>query len=321
MILAISSLCLALPMEAKSALLAYEGYNGYTAGQLLAGKNVSASTIGVSGTIGGIGQANDYAAHATGLTFGDMQVSGGSAVYTDGAGVAAGLTYNYSGASVSGTLYTSFLLNIASGITVASTSGLRINTSQNASGATAYFQSYGDTSSSTTPGNAYGLNSSQAASSTPATTAGNLTIGTTYLVVGIFTNTNTPLSVGTPGLGTTYVLTLDQYNYFNANGGLTDAALNNASVGASGNNTVFSAISSSVTTGSFGLNTNGGIQFAVGNAQVSQTVYFDEMRIGTTLADVIAVPEPSALILALAGIGGLVVARAKSRRRAAALRI
>jgi len=119
---------------AQATLLAYEGFTGYTAGQQLAGKTVGSSAYGVSGTVGGIGQSNDYYASSNGLTFGSMPVSAGSGMYTDNAGVAAGLTYNYSGPSVTGTVYTSFLLNSASGITPAPSSGLRINASQNASG-------------------------------------------------------------------------------------------------------------------------------------------------------------------------------------------
>lgn len=301
---------------AQATLLAYEGFTGYTAGQQLAGKTVGSSAYGVSGTVGGIGQSNDYYASSNGLTFGSMPVSAGSGMYTDNAGVAAGLTYNYSGPSVTGTVYTSFLLNIASGITTASSSGLRINTSQNASGSTAFFQSYGDTSSSTVPGNAYGLNASQVNSSAPATTAGSLSLNTTYLVVGIFTNTGTSLSAGSPGLGTTYVMTLDQYNYFNSHGGITTSALAAATVGATGNNTVFSAVSSSVTSGTYTLQTGGGIQFAIGNAQVSQTVYFDEMRVGTSLSDVVPVPEPSSVAMVLGGISFFVLRRISARRRA-----
>jgi hypothetical protein len=237
-------------------------------------------------------------------------------MYSDNAGIAAGLTYNYSGPSVSGTLYTSFLLNIASGITTASSSGLRINNSQNASGSTAFFQSYGDTSSSTAPGNAYGLNASQVNGSTPATTAGSLSLNTTYLVVGIFTNTGTSLSAGSPGLGTTYVMTLDQYNYFDSHGGITTSALAGATVGASGDNTIYSAVSSSVTSGAFTLQTGGGIQFAIGNAQVSQTVYFDEMRVGTSLSDVAPAPEPSAAVLLLGGISFLALRRVPVKLRA-----
>ncbi|GAT31897.1 PEP-CTERM protein-sorting domain-containing protein [Terrimicrobium sacchariphilum] len=306
---------LAPSITAHATLLAYEGFTGYAAGQQLAGKPVGSSAYGVSGTVGGIGQSNDYYASANGLTFGSMPVSAGSAMYADNAGVAAGLTYNYNGPSVTGTVYTSFLLNIASGITTASSSGLRINTSQNASGATAFFQSYGDTSSSTVPGNAYGLNASQVNSSSPATTAGSLSLNTTYLVVGIFTNTGTSLSAGSPGLGTTYVMTLDQYNYFNSHGGVTTAALAAATVGASGGNTIFSAVSSSVTSGTYTLQTGGGIQFAIGNAQVSQTVYFDEMRVGTSLSDVIPVPEPSSVSLVIAGISFLVLRGISARRR------
>ncbi len=301
--------------SAHATLLAYEGFTGYTAGQQLAGKAVGSSAYGVSGTVGGIGQSNDYYASSNGLTFGSMPVSAGSALYTDNSGVAAGLTYNYSGASVTGTVYTSFLLNISSGITTASSSGLRINTSQNASGSTAFFQSYGDTSSSTVPGNAYGLNASQVNSSSPATTAGSLSLNTTYLVVGIFTNTGTSLSAGNAGIGTTYVLTLDQYIYFNAHGGITTSALAGATVGASGNNTVYSAVSSSVTSGAYTLQTGGGIQFAIGNAQVSQTVYFDEMRVGTSLSDVVPVPEPSSVALVLGGLSLLVLRRASAGRR------
>jgi len=117
--------------------------------------------------------------------------------------------------------------------------------------------------------------------------------GTTYLFISRFTNVGSALSVGSPGVGTTWALTLAQYESWLA-GGATEVGLDSN----------FSAkISDTATTGTFTYDSNGYLVFradAPDNNGSATTLIIDEVRFGTTLADVYAVPEPSVSLLGLA---------------------
>jgi hypothetical protein len=303
--LALSSFVLGvLQTTTQASILAYEGFNGYSSGQL-SGQTVSTNSVGLSGTITGAGSSTIYTYSSTGLTFSNMSVSGGSALYSSNSGLGAALGFNYSGSNYTGTLYTSYLVQFSTAVNSASTTNMRVNTSASSGASTAYFQSLADNASGTVVGNGYG--------STVSGSTYTLATNTTYLVIGIFTNTGTALSTSNKGIGKTYVLTASQYDWFNANGGLSDAALAAASVG-TGNDTVTAYATSTVNTGTYSLLTSSGIQMALGNAATTETATFDELRLGSTLSDVIAIPEPSSVALFGLALFGLSLIPRLSRK-------
>ncbi len=138
-----------------------------------------------------------------------------------------------------------------------------------------------------------------------ATISGNtaLAIGTTYLYVSKYTNVGTPLSAGTTGVATTWILTVDQYNALYTSGSLTEAGLNG--VGA-----VTQKISDpAITTGNYAFD---GTRYLTLKADAPDSnglqtnATWDEIKYGTDIGDVIGVvPEPSAVSLIGLALGSL----------------
>jgi len=128
-----------------------------------------------------------------------------------------------------------------------------------------------------------------------ATPSGNFAFATstTYLFVSRFTNVGTALGGGINGAGTTWALTQAQYESWLA-GGATEAGLDsNFSV------RVNDAL---VGSGTFAYDSNGYLVFrsdAPDNNGSAMTVTVDEVRFGTSVADIYAVPEPSTALLSL----------------------
>lgn len=277
---------------ASAELLVYQGFNGYAAGPLpgqTIGGNVQGLNTTATITSAGTG-ANANVSDATGLSFSNLVVNGGKGIYSDATGRPSYIGFAYTGATVTGNLYSSYLVRIATTQNSNSVVSLRVNATPTSGGAASYFHSYADVVGNTFTASQYDLNNQAVSSGT------TLAINTTYVVLGRFTNVGTALSAGSPGLATTYVLTADQFDFFK-DGGFTDAELDGASVG-SGQNNVTSRISDApVTTGTFTLTAGNGIQFGPGNAAANQNVSYDELRFGTTFDDVlplvpVAPPDP-----------------------------
>ena len=285
--LTIPATCLALlPALAAGELYLYEGFGGYAAGQL-PGQAISSSTLGLdtaTAIIGG-GTAAVNVFGSEGLVFSNLQVSGGKGLYSSPTGAASYVGYRYNGAAVTGTLYTSFLTRIETAQNNPSSVGLRLNTANNSGGGSSWFYSFADTIAGTRTGIQYD-NASGAVSSSQT-----LPVNSVHVVIGRFTRVGEALSEATPGIGTTFVLTRDQFDHFKENG-FTDAELDGAAVG-SGAHEVFSRVAdAAVTSGTFNVLTNGrGVQFGVGNAGVNQIVSYDEIRMGSSLDDVLPVDD------------------------------
>lgn len=302
-----AALALLTAPAAHAVIYAYEGFTGYAAGDL-SGQAINANTIGLNTatniTSAGTGAlSNDY--QSSGLTFSDMIVSGGSGRFNDATGRASYIGFAYNGDTVSGTLYSSYLVNLETAQNGVSVVSLRLNTTSTTGGASSYFHTYADSNGTTFTGSQYDL----------ANTASTQTLasGTIYAVIGRFSNVGAALSTSTPGVATTIVLSAAQFDNFKA-GGFSDAELDAAAIG-TGPADVTSRISdANVTTGSFALTSGRGIQFGPGNAGVLQQVSYDELRFGSTLDDVlpVLVPEPSVSLALLAAFGVL----AGVRRRA-----
>ncbi len=276
----------ALPLHAD--LVVYEGFNGYAAGPL-PGQTVSAQSTGLDHvstiTSAGTGALSNVF-QASGLTFSDLVVNGGSALYDDVGGRASYIGFAYNGPTVTGTLYSSYLTNLITPQNSASVVSLRVNATSTTAGSGSYFHAFGDCNSNTFTGSQYDANNQFTSS---GVTLGNNTV---YLVIGRFTNVGSALSAGNPGVATTFVLTAEQFDHFKA-GGFTDAELDAAPVGAAADAVTSRVSDAPVASGTFSLTAGRGIQFGPGNALtagINQTIAYDELRFGVSLPDVLPLP-------------------------------
>ncbi|MDF3056925.1 MAG: anchor protein [Rariglobus sp.] len=284
-------LALATISSAHATLLVYEGFNGYTLGAL-AGQTPNTNTIGLDRTVGyydgpALFRTANYTLQSSSLSFAGLQTSGGSLNFSAGT--------NVIGADIdiatpfTGTLWSSYLVRLSTKSTGLSGDGatIRIGTTPSDSSTTNHFNSWADSrSSSTNVAVGYG--------STGTNGTGTLALNTTYIVINRFTNVGN----ASGGTATLWALTVAQYNTFRLNGG-DEAALGGTTVTATASNTL---------TGTFVFSSTQ----AVGIVTVNDAGAYDELRFGSTLADVTPIPEPatSAALLGLAC--GLVLA---ARRR------
>ncbi|MDF3129109.1 PEP-CTERM sorting domain-containing protein [Kiritimatiellaeota bacterium B1221] len=133
---------------------------------------------------------------------------------------------------------------------------------------------------------------------TTTSDSGSLSAGTTYLALSSFTN------VGNAGGGTAkqYIFTLSGY----------DAWL---SAGASEAGLASHAIFYTEDTATNAEYLSNEINFVLGGSGTgTESAFIDEVRYGTTLSDVIAVPEPSSFLLMAGGMLLVTLGTLKSRR-------
>ncbi|HSI07969.1 MAG TPA: hypothetical protein VK985_05215 [Rariglobus sp.] len=290
---------------ARASLLVYEGFNyGVANNTLLNTIDTSTSLAAPNGLQGNYGEGTPSVRYnTTGLSLGSLPISGGKTLLGNASGV-AGVKVAGSTAAVTGDLFMSYVFNYTGTLsTNAFTVGVNTSAITAANTAGRYFnvEAISADAGSTTAisyGNSYG---------TPANSGETLVAGTTYLMVAQFTNVGTALSVENPGVATLWVLTAAQYNSFLSTG-FSAAALNEASIGATATN-VYSRVTASQSSGTFDFNGSSTVQYVFSSAN-SVIENFDELRIGTTLNDVLgiaAIPEPSTLTLSL-GAAGLIFA-------------
>jgi len=287
---------------ASAAPLVYEGFNGYTAGnmngQLANGNTVGLDTAGASGTYAVAGSAATF--QSTGLSLGTLAVSGGSVSQTTTTASTFGIGLN--AGTVTGDLFGSYLINFTTAGTATAIAWNYINDTQTTA-TNRRFAAIADGNTTSTTGVGY---DGPAANGTYS--AQTLAGGTTYMVLSQFTNVGTALSVGTPGVGTVWVLDAAQYDNF-ASSGFTVSALNSATIG-TGATQVTSRISDTVTTGTFDFTSSRFLTVGLLSNSATQTYTIDEMRYGTTLLD--AVPEPSVTALLAGGmVFGLFMKRSR----------
>jgi acyl-CoA thioesterase-1 len=287
--------------HAAADLVAYQSFDGYAAGPL-PGQTVGANTLGLdpAGIITSAGTgANANVSSATGMTFSNLITAGGSGLYSDSTGRASYIGFVYKGPAVTGTLYSSYLVRLVTAQNSGSVVSLRANTTATSGGAASYFHSFADVNGSTFTGSQYDANNLFTSSTTTLATA------TDYVVIGRFTRVGQPLSAGSPGQATTFVLTAAQFDFFKDDG-FTDAELDGALIGSGAANVTSRISDAAVNSGTFTFNTDNGIQFGPGNAGANQTIAYDELRFGTTLDDVLPlaedpVPDPVNITLTLSG--------------------
>lgn len=287
----LSAILLTFVAPTQAALLVYEGFNGYTAG-VLSNQSVT-NTTGLTGSYSATG--GPISASSTGLTFSNLQTSGGSALNATNTGSAIGVTMG-GFSSVTGSLYSSQLVSLTG-----SNNGIlytRINTVPSS---TLWFVSAANLNAHVAAG--YDSGSSESSVS--------LAMNTTYILLQEYTNVGTALGGGTTGVATIWALTNAQYTNFKLSG-LTTAALNSASVGGLAGN-VTARVSDSWSAGTFTFAPGNAFQFNLTGATTGSGYTLDEVRYGTTLADVTPIPEPGSCILV--GMGMAATLYISRRRR------
>jgi hypothetical protein len=294
------ALCLAawlgLGAVSQAALLVYEGFSYGSTGMALSG--VEATGLGLDGSYTvntsfngtGTGSVN-YTTSA--LTFGSnfLATTGGAISIsvtgqngTNNASIAA-LVPLALGEEPTGTLYTSFLFNFT---TLHSNDGAGAGVTVN--NGTNYFQTVAEANFNSAAANrkpGVGYDTSINANYS----GGSLSQGVTYLAVARYTNTGTSLSAGTPGVATLWIFNQSQYDsWYNA--GALEANLSGSALGTA---------SETLTSGSFSLASGNSLRFfdtsGTNGSAGTQSLRMDEVRWGTTLGDVVLIPEPSAALL------------------------
>lgn len=277
----VSFLC---PSWAQASLLVYEGFNGYASGSLY--KQSVTNTTGLTGTYGLL-TGDQIFSNTQGLTFSNLQVSGGSASNSTTKASAIGVTLDASLSSYTGTLYGSYLVQLGSAPTTNSSVTVGVNTKSTTASDSRYFNSSADLSTNSSPGVSYTTTKNGVTSASPLT----LSAGTTYALVSRYTNVGLATSASNPGVATLWVLTEAQFDHFKISG-FDDDALDSALVGSSDSNVTMRINSAPLTDGSI-YTFSGGIQFGLTSSAEGASFIIDEVRYGTSLNDVLPVPEPS----------------------------
>jgi hypothetical protein len=206
-----------------------------------------------------------------------------------------------------GTLWSSYLVNFSSMSTAATGNGALTRVANDIANSGERFNSYADArissgSSTTNLGISYNVANNITVGST------SLSLNTTYIIISKYTDVGSLISAGT-GTGTLYALSLSQFGSFISAGG-TEAYLNAATIGTGASNVTGRVSNTNSTTGTYLFQSGAYAEFV----NVSDGATFDELRYGSTLTDVVPVPEPGTLALVATGVLGLFVSRRSWRK-------
>jgi hypothetical protein len=304
---------------AHSSTLAYEGFNYGDTSQDIGGQAVGNGAYGFSGNYttvtGTSGNSNVQTStyNSTGLSFSGYQTTGGSLTLSVAPTIDETKEYVYSyinfDTTATGTVYQSFLANVSVNTMSSGSAGTQIRSQSNAS-------LTGKTDSGmTVEPVALGLSGSKPKIGYDADTqfagGSSVTLGTTYLYIAKYTN------VGETGGGTASLWVLDNVSFLDwqSNGGL-EADLDlyadfTSTDTASSTISLSDSESMRLTATEFSVDYNTGATSYSVSGELTTT--YDEIRYGTSLSDIIVIPEPSAYSLILSGLTlGMVMIR---RRR------
>jgi hypothetical protein len=291
---------LASTCAGSAAVLVYEDYDyALTDGTTMNG--VATAATGLTGNYAAAGTSGTSVYQTTGLTFGAnyLPVSGGAVRLSSPTGTTSSLL----GAQISvggaqtGTLWSSYLVNITTKSNAGNaTAQARVSDVQAGAAGTQNnrMNSQGDGFVGGVLGTAVTYSGSGATTSGATT----LTVGNTYLMLSQFTN------AGTAGGGTATLRVFDLagYNDWLTLGGGLEANL--------GTYDLSTQTHSFTTQADFG--DGDFFVFAASNASgatAAQTVVYDELRWGTSLGDVVAVPETNTVASLAGGLAMLVLLR------------
>lgn len=305
-------LALASAPLAHATLLVYEGFN-YNLTNNTSINGAAGTATGTQGnwTVSNVtGSTSLY--QTTGLTFGGNFPTG------TGGALRQSSTWNSANTnqttatlrldtSTTGTLWSSYLVNY-SAISASNGGFARQGVGSDAAGSTISLSSqlYTNTLSSDRKlGTGYDVSPTASANTAFAT-------GTNYLIISSFTNVGVTLGGGTNGVATSWAFTQAGYDNWVTLGNSAQSALDTYA---------FRKVSDTATSGTYGFDSVGYISFQTNSPDFSGhniTALYDELRYGTTLADVTAspIPEPSAYA-AILGAFALAGVAARRRSRAA----
>ncbi len=277
---------LSLIFPVQGELLVYEGFNyGLSDNTSINGTTTNATglTGEYSVSVGGTGSSAAVANYRTsGLSFGSsyLSSSGGALNQRSYIGGSSVTGAQLDTSAVSGELWGSFLFRYDNVGGISTASYIRLNTGLNSGSATDWFTSSSDISgSSQQPAISYDGGTNTSSSS-------GYTQGTTYLMLSKFTNVSAALSGGSPGVASQWFLTQSGYENWLAAGG-EEADLSTYATGTA---------TSTATSGTYDFSDY--LQYvAYSTSNPSASIFIDEVRYGTSMGDVIAIPEPSTFIL------------------------
>lgn len=286
-----------MSVSSQAVLLVHESFSGYTNGNI-GGQNALGAGLSLAWESG---YSNQHQVVGSGLTFNGIASSGGAlslGASTRLSGATLSLTSNLTAGS---TLYTSYLVNLSAYGTGDAGAVTRINPSSRTT-ASGYFGNFVDSRGSNNAAVSYDTTFN---ANNPVASSSQLTLNQTFLLISTFSN------VGGAGTGdaTLYVLSEGQYANLRSIGGDIGTYLSGTAIGTGDTNIWASATQTGIASSTY--------TFASGNAlQIlnlgGTTGTIDELRYGTTFADVLPIPEPS---LALLSVTGLIAGTVRRKRR------
>ena len=282
--------------SSHAALLVYEGFAGYSTGELN-GQTASLSSQGLSGAWDGSAYTTRHQVTSTGLNFAGLATSGGALTIGNSTRL-SGIAMSHAGVAPGGTLYSSYLVQRS----VAATTESGILTRIHDSSATAtggYFSAFADGRAGAIAAVGYDT-SFNPANSSPGSSP--VSAGETFIVISSFTN------VGNSSAGNASLYVLSQPQYTNLLT-LGLGSLSSLTVGMGADQAWVSASHNGVTFGGT-FDSSDYLQLL----SLQEGGIIDEVRYGTALADVLPVPEPSGMLLAGVAMAGALVRRTRKNR-------
>lgn len=293
---------LVVTSPAHAVLLAHESFTGYATGNL-GGQN--STGFGFSGAWTARYDNDIYNAYhqptsSDGLTFAGLATSGGALPFSSAQTRLTGIALNPASLPSGGfTLYSSYLVNLSNIANGDSGAGIRISTTT-VTDSVGYLGTFADTRA--------GTNNSNIAVSYDTFYAPNynqsgapLATGQTYLMIASYTSINDGSGSGT---ATLHAINQAQYATYLASGLSFDAYAASTTIG-NGDSQIWSSASHTTTTNPTFDNSD---YFQILTRLTTGTI--DEIRFGTSYADVLPIPEPSSALLAIPALAGSL-----SRRR------
>ncbi len=291
---------LSILLSAQGSLLVHEGFDYGGVDTAMGG--LATNATGLTGNYTASNTPSDASANyrtAGGLSFGSsfFATTGGSVNQRMRSSGVSYVGATLSTSAVSGDLWGSYLFNFEEINSINTTGQVRLNTTATGVSGSSWFNVAPDLSNSGQhPQISYdGSNYSNQSGF-------EYVEGTTYLLVSKFTNVGASLSGGSPGVASLWIFAQDSYEDWVAGGG-SEAQLATEADGVA---------SISLTTGSYEFSDY--LQYAgYSTASTTSSYFMDEIRYGTTLGDVVAIPEPTSFLLMFSGFSLLAWAL---RRRA-----